>query len=142
MVYVDTSALLKRYIAEALSNPFDAFFLQHAPLAISRLTCAEMRCALARRKRAGQIDALLEERALRQFLTDLRDNALHMHPVADAQVGAAFNLIENLSSLPLRTLDAVHLSIAGAIAATAFATADKIQADAAAASGFTVHRFY
>jgi hypothetical protein len=65
-----------------------------------------------------------------------------MQPVEDTHVGAAFDVIENLSSLPLRTLDAVHLSIASAIAATDFATADKQQATFAAALGFTVHRFY
>jgi hypothetical protein len=34
MVYVDTSALIKRYIAEANSDEFDAFFMARTPLSI------------------------------------------------------------------------------------------------------------
>ncbi|MFN6961825.1 MAG: type II toxin-antitoxin system VapC family toxin [Rhodocyclaceae bacterium] len=142
MIYVDTSALLKRYIAEALSNSFEAFFLSNAPLAISRLTYAEVRSALARRRRAGQIDARIEQSALQQCVTDLHEGALHLYPIEDGHIASAFDLIGRLCELPLRTLDAVHLSVAADLEATAFATADRIQADAAQALGFEVHRFY
>lgn len=72
MICVDTSALVKRYIAEPQSAPFDAFFIAHAPVAISRLTLVEMRCGLARR-RAGHIDRRLEKRALEEMRTDIQE---------------------------------------------------------------------
>ena len=44
MIYVDTSALVKRYLREPGSDTFDTFFLSRAPLGISQLTIIEMRC--------------------------------------------------------------------------------------------------
>ena len=142
MIYADTSALIKRYLAEPGSSTFDELFLSRGPMAISRLNFVEIRCALARRRRNGQIDASLETDALKELHADLHDGALVLHAVTDSQLSAAFHLIESLLPLPLRSLDALHLAIARDIAADEFATADKIQADAAAALGLTVHRFY
>ena len=68
---------------------------------------------------------------------------LHGPSIAgDADFTAAYHLIGRLADLPLRSLDALHLAAAEQIGASAFATADKTQAEAAAALGFTVHRFY
>jgi predicted nucleic acid-binding protein len=142
MIYADTSALLKRYLHEAFSEEFDDFFLQHGPLSISRLGLVEARCSLARRRRNGTITAKIEENAVKELHSDIRDGALVLHATADEQIAKAFHLIEALPGIPLRSLDAVHLAIAGDIQASIFATADKTQADAAEALGLTVHRFY
>jgi predicted nucleic acid-binding protein len=142
MVYADTSALLKRYLHEAFSEEFDAFFLNRGPLSVSRLGLVEARCSLARRRRNKLIDRKLEQRAIKELQSDISDGALQLHAVADEQIAHAFHLIESLPTISLRSLDAVHLAIARDIHADAFATADKTQAEAAAALGFTVHRFY
>jgi len=141
MVYVDTSALLKRYITEANSDEFDAFFMARTPLAISRLTLVEMRCALARRRRNGEITATLEDQAMDEVRTDIQDGVLAVHPISDDQVVHALHLIGQVAPLPLRTLDALHLSVAHHINANDFATADRNQADAANALGLTVFTF-
>jgi predicted nucleic acid-binding protein len=141
MVYVDTSALIKRYITEANSDEFDAFFMARTPLAISRLTLVEMRCALARRHRNNEITALLEEQAMDEVRTDIQDGALSVHPINDDQVVHALHLIEQVAPRPLRTLDALHLSAALRINAHEFATADKNQAAAAQALGMTIFTF-
>jgi predicted nucleic acid-binding protein len=141
MVYVDTSALIKRYITEANSDEFDAFFMARTPLAISRLTLVEMRCALARRHRNNEITALLEEQAMDEVRTDIQDGALTVHPINDDQVVHALHLIEQVAPRPLRTLDALHLSAALRINAHEFATADKNQAAAAQALGMTIFTF-
>lgn len=141
MIYADTSALLKRYLHEAFSQEFDDFFMNRGPLSISRLTIVEARCSLARRRRNGTIDAKIEKNAVKELHNDIRDGALVLHAVADEQISQAYNLIESLPKLPLRSLDAVHLAIARDVRASTFATADTHQADAAAALGFTVHRF-
>ena len=141
MVYVDTSALIKRYITEANSDEFDAFFMARTPLAISRLTLVEMRCALARRHRNNEITALLEEQAMDEVRTDIQDGALSVHPTNDDQVVHALHLIEQVAPRPLRTLDVLHLSAALRINAHEFATADKNQAAAAQALGMTIFTF-
>ncbi len=141
MVYVDTSALLKRYITEADSDEFDAFFMSRTPLAISRLTLVEMRCALARRRQNGEIAATLEIQVMDEIRTDIQDGALAVHPISDDQVVHALHLLDQVTTLPLRTLDALHLSVARCIHADEFATADRNQADAANALGLTVFTF-
>ena len=141
MVYVDASALIKRYITEPNSDEFDAFFMARA-MAISRLTLVEMRCALARRRRNGEISAVLEEQAMDELRTDIQDGVLLVHPVGDDQVAHALHLIGQVAPLPLRTLDALHLSIAQRNHHQDFATSDKNQAAAASALGLTVFTFF
>ncbi len=142
MLYVDTSALIKRYITEPNSDEFEAFFMARTPLAISRLTMVEVRCSLARRRRNGDIGADLEEQAMDEVRTDILDGVLDIHPVGDDQVAKALHLIGQVAPLPLRTLDALHLSIAQHLHAEDFATADRQQADAAQALGFNVFTFF
>lgn len=142
MVYVDTSALIKRYITEVNSDEFDALFMARSPLATSRLSLVEMRCALARRRRNGEIGEILEAQAMEQVRVDIQDGVLTVHSVSDDQVVQAQHLIERVVPLPLRALDALHLSAAQHITAQEFATADKNQAAAAQALGFSVFTFF
>jgi uncharacterized protein len=141
MIYTDTSALVKRYLIEPFSAEFEALFMQ-APLVTSRLALVEMRCAVARKRRNREITARIENRVTGEMATDIQDGALLIEEIGAAHFTAAFHLIDRLTDTPLRTLDALHLSAAEQIAASAFATADKAQADAASALGLTVHRFY
>jgi predicted nucleic acid-binding protein len=141
MIYADTSALLKRYLTEPFSKEFDALF-QQGEIASSRLAVVEMRCALARRRRNREIDATRESRINAELAADIQAGALWIGSFDDAGFAAAYNLIGRLAHLPLRTLDALHLSIAEQHSASAFATADKTQAAAAQALGFTVHEFF
>ena len=142
MIYVDTSALVKRYLQEPGSDAFDAFFLTQAPLGISRLTVIEMRCALARRRRANQVSPELETQVQEAFRLDMQDGALIVASFNDDDLTLAYHLMDEVGVIPLRTLDALHLAVARHIAATEFATADKNQADAARKLGFALHSFY
>lgn len=141
MIYVDTSALIKRYITEPNSDEFDAFFMARSPIAVSRLTLVEIRSALARRRRAGEISPDIEEQAMNEVRIDLQDGILDVYPVADEQVAQALHLIDRLSPMPLRTLDALHLAIAIDQRCVDFATADRHQAEAARALGLNVFTF-
>lgn len=141
MIYVDTSALVKRYLSENSSDAFDAFFLEHAPLAISRLTIVELRCALARRRRNHQISAELETQVLEAFRLDMQDGALKVCAFQEDGLTRAYHLMDEVAGLPLRTLDALHLTVARHHQLPAFSTADKKQADAALTLGFELHRF-
>lgn len=140
--YIDTSALAKCYVREPRSlEVLDWVERQGAPTT-AVLTLVEFRCLLARRKRAGQIDAVLEQRALAAFDGHVRDAAWKIQPLSVGDYASARDLIAIDPAVALRALDALHLAAARACGATVFATADRIQADAAEALGFTVHRFY
>lgn len=111
-VYLDTSALLKRYLPERGSEAFDAWFAARAPALISRLTLVEMRAALARKRREGRLDAHPEQAAVKEIRIDVQDGILSVHPLSDADLVAAYHLIESFPQLALRPLDAMHLAAA------------------------------
>ncbi len=140
--YIDTSALAKCYVREPGSLQVLDWTDRQGTPATAALTLVEFRCLLARRKRAGQIDAALEQRALAEFDGHVRGGAWRIQSVALKDYAAARDLIDIIPTVSLRALDALHLAAARACGATAFATADKVQAVAAAALGFAVHRFY
>lgn len=140
--YIDTSALAKCYVREARSLQVLDWAKHQGTVFTAALTLIEFRCLLARRKRSGHIDALLERRALAEFDGHVRGGAWKIHPLALADYAAARDLIDFVPDVSLRAHDALHLAAARACQVTAFATADRIQADAAAALGLAVHRFY
>jgi hypothetical protein len=110
-------------------------------VAISRLTVLELRCLLARRRRAGEINARLETDVFAAFEEDVRSGALAVHPVEDAHIAAAVEVIARVKAQPLRSLDALHLAIALQIGAPTVATADRVMAAAATALGLKTVRF-
>ena len=59
----------------------------------------------------------------------------------DELAAAAVNVISSLPHVPLRTLDALHLSIAKEIDAATLVTADRVMVAGAEAMGFSVARF-
>ena len=140
--YIDTSALAKCYISEPRSMEVLDWVETHGTPATTMFAIVEFRCMLARRRRNRQIDQTLEHRALAEFDNHVRGGAWHLHQGAMGEYAAARDLIDTLPDISLRALDALHLAAARSIGVSEFATADKTQADAAAALGFTVHRFY
>lgn len=139
--YLDTSALAKYYLNEPRSEEFEAFLRQQTEAWISRLTVLEFRCLLARRRRSRELDGRLEKRVWSAFEADMRAGYLTVHPLEDAHVLAAIDLLTRLRSHPLRSLDALHLAIAADAGSTALATADRVLAEAAVALGLEVVRF-
>lgn len=135
--YLDTSALAKWYIFEAGSHAFASFVAEQAGLWISRLCMVELKCLLARRRRAGIIDNLYESRAFQRFLEQLSSGHLTMFVNSDEHLSGALRLIET-SDAPLRTLDAIHLATADALGCTRLATGDHVMRAAAAQIGMEV----
>jgi predicted nucleic acid-binding protein len=140
--YIDTSALAKCYVREPQSlRVLEWADTQGAPITAA-LTLVEFRCLLGRRRRGGQIDGQLEQRALAEFDSHVRSGAWRIHPMPFGDYASARDLVDILPDVPLRALDAMHLAAARSCGATHFATANKIQADAAAAIGLAVQRFF
>jgi hypothetical protein len=142
IIYFDTSALAKWYFKEARSDDVEKYIQEHGPVDISDLTVVEMRTLLARRRRERNIDSKTEIKIYATFEEDIRQKFLICHPLPVGLAAGAVNLLSVLSDLQLRTLDALHLTIAKEIQTEVVATADRIMAIGAEAMGFSVVRFY
>jgi len=129
VLYVDSSALMKRYVAEHDSAAADSLLASDPVLATSRLAEVEVRRNLAR-----MLDGADAAGAKRQFLEDLDAFAL---VAVDATIcNDAARIAEQTGC---RSLDSIH--IASALRAgpqTTFLTFDVRQANAARSMGLTV----
>jgi predicted nucleic acid-binding protein len=128
--YVDSSALLKRYIQEADSEYATALIDADEVLATSWLTVVEVRRSLAKLLSGtdlGRANEVAHEDIDKMALV-LPDSTTWL---ATAEIGAALNV---------RSLDALHLACAQRlrIPAIRFVTFDIRQAIAARALGFSV----
>ena len=141
LAYLDTSALLKRYVPEANSETFEQYLAQQNPATISRLTLVELRSALARKRREGAISADREMAAMSEIRMDIQDGLLQLYPATDQHFIDALHLIDRLNHLPLRTLDALHLAIAQELHVKELATADDVMAKAADALNLSIAYF-
>ncbi len=129
-MYVDSSALLKRYIDEPDSRTADSILRSDPSLVTGRHTIVEVRRNLAR---------LLTERDLAQaraaFSKDL--DAFSIVELDEVTCEGAAAIAEVTG---VRTLDAMHLSAAQRVGGTegTFLTFDARQAQAARTLGLTV----
>ncbi len=129
-LYVDSSALLKRYVAEADSSLAERLLHSDRVLVTSWITLVEVRRNLARLL-AGPDRAS----ARQAFVEDLDEFALVTCDEATAD--AASRIAETLG---VRSLDAIHLASAQRlqIPGLGFVTFDLRQGQAARSLGFTV----
>ena len=141
VVYFDTSALAKWYLPEEQSNEVERYIQEHGPVVISELTLVEMRELLAMHRREGSLDQNAEIKVFATFEEDIRQKFLICQPLSEGLARGAVNLLSVLSDLPLRMIDAMHLTIAKEIQTSVFATADSTIAAGAEAMGFSVVRF-
>ena len=136
--YLDTSALAKWYLNEAGSEAFVEFLQGLDSAVISSLSVTEMRSLLSRRRRMGDLSVELEFVLFAALLDDIDRGWLQRYPLDDARFAEATNLIARYPEHPLRTLDALHLTVAADLAVSIVATADGVMADAAAGTtGFS-----
>ena len=107
IVYVDASALVKRYVAEVGSADLNALTMDAAAVATSLVTRAEIAAALARAVRVGVLDDVNGRRAQRRFSREWPD--LMRVPVTETLVARAEALAW---AHGLRGYDAVQLASA------------------------------
>jgi uncharacterized protein len=130
-VYLDTSALIKLYVAEAFSTEVERLVAEVDGLVISRLSMLEWHCAMARRLRTGQITDDYLNLARTEFTRHLAEGYFRIVPFDDTLLIDALRVLDSTQPVPLRTLDAVHLTAARNAGVTCIATADRVMADAA-----------
>lgn len=130
-VYLDTSALIKLYVAEAFSTEVERLVAEVDGLVISRLSMLEWHCAMSRRKRTGQISEDYFNLARTEFTRHLAENYFRIVPFDDTLLIDALRVLDGAQPIPLRTLDAIHLTAARNAGVARIATADRVMADAA-----------
>ncbi len=129
-LYVDSSALLKRYVDEPDSNSAEEFLQSDPSLVTGRHTVVEVRRNLARLLRP---DDLADLRAA--FGRDIAEFSIVELDAITCESAAAI-----ADQLGARSLDALHLAAAQRVGggALGFLTFDLRQAQAARALGLTV----
>ncbi len=140
-VYVDTSALVKRYVHEPQSLAFDAFLsTSDETFVVSPLILTELESVLRRRLRQGDFDKRYWQRTRLAIADDLVAALWEVRPFEPSSFDDAARLIRELG-VPLATLDALHLASARAFGCDQLATSDRQLAKAAERSGLTIHDF-
>ena len=143
--FLDTSALIKHYVAEAGSQWLETTIFEPSEnvLLISRITVVEMRSALARRKREGSIQP--QDHA--DALTALSEDCLILYRFVEFEVPVVDLAGELLDRYVLRAYDAVQLASALAtnrllidanLAPLVFVSADNNLLAAAQAAGLQI----
>jgi uncharacterized protein len=128
-LYVDTSALLKRYVDEPDSERADALMAGDENLVTGRHTVVEVRRNLAR-----LLSATDASTARAAFTADLAAFALVEPDAATCELAATI-----AEQTGVRTLDALHLGAARRLGTTiGFLTFDVRQAQAARSLGLAV----
>lgn len=107
MTYLDTSALLKRFVGEVGSVVVDALVSRHGPVATAKIAYAEAHAALGRRRRAGDLSEREYASKCRQFEHEW--SAWIRLDLDDDVLALARELIRRH---PLRGFDAIHLASA------------------------------
>lgn len=131
MIFIDSSALVKRYVREAGSDLVARVMDDDPGWAASELALAETRLALCRRGKEGHPRERVQRRLLQdwdRFVTVPVDSACL---VASVDIGCRWTV---------RTLDAIHLAAATRIPGARFLSFDERQNEAAAHLGLDVVR--
>ena len=89
----------------------------------------------------GDLSVELESVLFAALLDDIDRGWLQRYPLDDARFAEATNLIARYPEHPLRTLDALHLTMAADLGVTILGTADGVMADAPMGMGMQVVRF-
>lgn len=139
--YVDTSALIKRYVREAGSDEFDEFSREPS---YDRILCplqmVEFTSTLQRRIRMGAMDRHQVAGARHRLLADLAAGGWRLVGFETDVFSKATALLTELG-VAVATLDVLHLACALQSNARHFATADRQLATAAHKAGLAVRIF-
>lgn len=137
-VYIDTSVLGPYYTPEARSEDAEAQLRAIADPVISELTEVEMRSLIAKKHRMGELDEAEARRVLMQFQDHVSAGLFRRLNLNTAHFGQTCRFLDRLTTR-LRTLDALHLSIASE-SNLSLLTDDTVLAEAAATFGIDCQR--
>src|SRR5580658_1690645 len=135
MAYWDTSCLFKLYAPEPDSTILRAHALKSATIVTSQITRLEIWAALQRKETSRDLQPGGARTALDAYDADVAAAMISVKPLDRAVVEKFEAIIEqsarNSPPLPLRTLDAIHLSTAAAFAESQIVATDNRLREAA-----------
>lgn len=135
-MYLDTSVLVKRYVAEPDSERVDEVVVGFT-LVSSELALGEVWSALLAKERAKALTPATRETAWRAFLNDIDDGVLRLIPLDGVMIRDANAMMLRVHPhVPLRTLDAIHLATYESVITGPIFTKDKRMLAAAKLLGF------
>jgi hypothetical protein len=134
-LFLDSSALAKRYVQEPGSDRLEEILSSAASLGISVICVSEVVSALCRRRRERKLSPRDYAKAKQGLFEDIGDAS--MVNVTDEIVARAVELLERW---PLRSSDALHIASAAEWSADLFVSADAKQCAAARGYGLQVEQ--
>lgn len=140
MLYLDTSALAKLYVAEPETAEVVGWVkAQDEAIPFSSLHEIELASVLERRAAAGDLSAEAVRGIWRTIETDLRRGILQrIDPDWAAVFSRAILMVRRKGRSGLRSLDSLHLACALQLRASCLITYDQIQSSAAVTEGMEV----
>jgi hypothetical protein len=134
-VFLDSSALAKRYVQEPGSDRLEEILSSASSLGVSVICVSEVVSALCRRRRESKLSPRDYAKAKQALFEDIEDASVVN--VTDEIVARAIELLERW---PLRSSDALHIASAAEWSAQLFVSADAKQCAAARGYGLQVEQ--
>jgi predicted nucleic acid-binding protein len=125
-VFLDSSALAKRYVQEPGSDRLERILFSTSSLGVSVICIPEVVSALCRRRRERKLSPQEYLKAKRALIEDIEDAS-----VVNVTEQVVARSVELLKRWPLRSSDAVHVASAAEWSAELFVSADEKQCTAA-----------
>jgi uncharacterized protein len=129
MLYFDTSILVPYYCPEEISAKAEEIILSSNTPVISDLVQVELFSAVARKVRERELSRMDADKIISKFISHINGNYFQNEQISAHHFRLARDWLGRFS-VPIRTLDAIHLAIASSLDATII-TADKQLAEAA-----------
>ena len=137
-VYIDSSALAKLYVPEPESEQVERFLLGRRDLIISDLSVTEVISAAARRKREKALSRKQAIEIRDAVLSDAGSGSFRRAGMSPSIHRKAERMLLATESVPLRTLDALHIALALSVESKYILTFDSRMADAATLQGLQI----
>lgn len=135
-MYLDTSVLVKRYVAEPDSDHVDEVMVGFT-LVTSELALGEVWSALLAKERNKVLSVAAREQAWGAFLGDVEGGVMRLIPLDGVMIREANEMMLRVHpQVPLRTLDAIHLATYDSVTTGPIFTKDKRMIAAAKLLGF------
>jgi predicted nucleic acid-binding protein len=132
-VFLDSSALAKRYVNEVASDRVEEILSAASSLGLSVICFSEVVSALCRLRREGKLSPAQYARNKSALMQDVEASVVIN--ITDQVVARAVELLERW---PLRSSDALHVACAAEWAADLFVSGDEQQSKAARGYGLRV----
>lgn len=135
-IYADTSSLVKFYYPEADSEKIETILLKADRIFVSHLTVVEMASALSKKVRMGDLKKEKEAVIWNTFLDDMQTEKIELIPLDERHYLKAADFVREFGGrYGLKTLDALHLSIAHGLHTSRFLCSDATLSQVAAKIG-------